>query len=183
MTLFQHHWLHAADNLYFGGETLFSCSVQSQKQKSMFRLKTRLTWNQITISGGKVFLLTFMIKEFWMTGTLSKSRLGILSQDPLWIKGSKLSSGTDMSSDGLLICPGPGCWLVCTLQGCLTALVTEVWLGQPGQRWAKSLQLLGPGASMLQTSGNWKLSSARPRQPAPSTHYAFIIWFRKLQGP
>ena len=30
----------------------------------------------ITISGGKVFLLTFMIKEFWMTEPLNNPRMG-----------------------------------------------------------------------------------------------------------
>lgn len=84
----------------------------------------------ITISGGKVFLLTFMIKEFWMTGTLSKLRLGILSQDPRWVKGSKLSVTDMMSSDSdpeLGVDWSPHC----RSEGCLTALVTEVWLGQP----------------------------------------------------
>ena len=78
--------------------------VQSQKQKSMFRLNARLIWNHdirrkslFAYLHDKGVLDDWNIEQIKIGSSFSRPRL------------NQRLSGTDMSSDGLLISPGPGC--------------------------------------------------------------------------
>ena len=77
----------------------------------MFRLKTRRTWNHdIRRKSLFAYLHDKGVLDDW---NIEQIKIGPSFSRPTL---NQRLSWTDMSSDGILISPGPGCWLVCTLQ-------------------------------------------------------------------
>ena len=166
MTLFQHHCLMLQVMCTLAEKLCFH--VQSQKQKSMFRLNARLIWNHdIRRKSLFAYLHDKGVLDDW---TIEKTKNGYSFSRSHLIYDIRLSV-----TDVFLNFPDPDLGADWSLQ----------WWDASQLRW------LRPGwpepshcscwASKLQTSGNCPQPRPGPAKLS-STHYAFIIWFRWWQG-